>query len=142
MWDSSVYERFHFLISVHLKISALFVVSNFLSAEASPAVLDVKIDPRFLDPEKDFHFLWVEVTSPFSRGNRYKDYVHIFWDQILCPLNGGVPKERMMNNTVCLIKPTWMRLTYIIILHGVMAQHNPDFFLIPIYNFLKPTKFF
>ena len=28
------------------------------------------------------------------------------------------------------------------ILHGVMAQYNLDSFLSPIYNFLKPTKFF
>ena len=26
-------------------------------------------------------------------GNKYKDYVQIFRDQILCPLNGGVPKR-------------------------------------------------
>ena len=31
-----------FLISVHLKISALFVVSHFLSAEVSPEIMEVK----------------------------------------------------------------------------------------------------
>ena len=30
------------LISVHLKISALFVVSHFLSAEVSPEIMEVK----------------------------------------------------------------------------------------------------
>ena len=80
MWNSSVCESFHFFISVHL-ISALFEVSDFLSAEVFPG------------PRKRLPFLWVEVTCPFNRGNRYKDYVHIFWDQILCPLNGGVPKR-------------------------------------------------
>ena len=34
------------MISVHLKISALFEVSDFLSAEVSPAVMDIKIDPE------------------------------------------------------------------------------------------------
>ena len=36
-----------FLISVHLKISALFVVSDFLSAEVSPEIMDFKINPGF-----------------------------------------------------------------------------------------------
>ena len=40
-----------FLISVHLKISALFVVSHFLSAQLSPEIIEVKTKPRFLDPE-------------------------------------------------------------------------------------------
>ena len=40
-----------FLISVYLKISALFVVSHFLSAQLSPEIIEVKTKPRFLDPE-------------------------------------------------------------------------------------------
>ena len=34
-----------------------------------------------------------EWRCPFTRGNKYKDYrdILIFWDQSLCPLNGGVP---------------------------------------------------
>ena len=61
MWDSSVCESFHFLISVHLMISALFEVSDFFSAEVFPAVMDVKIDPRF----------WIQKKTPFplSRGH-------------------------------------------------------------------------
>ena len=49
------------MISVHLKISALFEVSDFLSAEVFPAVMDVKIDPGF----------WTEKKTPFplSRGH-------------------------------------------------------------------------
>ena len=61
MWDSSVCESFHFFISVHLKISALFEVNDFLSAEVFPAVMDVKIDPGF----------WTQKKTPFplSRGH-------------------------------------------------------------------------
>ena len=35
------------MIRVHLKISALFVVSHFLSAEVSPEIMEVKIHPGF-----------------------------------------------------------------------------------------------
>ena len=50
-----------FFISVHLKISALFEVNDFLSAEVFPAVMDVKIDPGF----------WTQKKTPFplSRGH-------------------------------------------------------------------------
>ena len=41
-----------FLISVHLKISALFVVSHFLSAEVPPEIMEIKIKPGFLTPKK------------------------------------------------------------------------------------------
>ena len=47
----------------------------------------------FSGPRKNVLFLWIEVTRLFIWGNKYKDYVHIFRDQILCPLNGGVPKR-------------------------------------------------
>ena len=48
MWDSSVWESFHyFLISVLLKISALF-----LSAEVSPVIMEVKINPGFQTQKK------------------------------------------------------------------------------------------
>ena len=61
MWDSSVCESFDFFISVHLKISALFEVNDFLSAEVFPAVMDVKINPGF----------WTQKKTPFplSRGH-------------------------------------------------------------------------
>ena len=48
---SSIYVRqfslakLPFLISVHLKISALFVVSHFLSAQLSPEIIEVKVTP-------------------------------------------------------------------------------------------------
>ena len=50
-----------FLISVHLKISALFVVSHFLSAEVSPEIMDVKTNPGF----------WTQKNCPFplNRGH-------------------------------------------------------------------------
>ena len=35
-------RKLPFLISVHLKISALFVVSDFLSAEVSPEIMEVR----------------------------------------------------------------------------------------------------
>ena len=41
-----------FLISVHLKISALFVVSHFLSAEVSNEIMEIKIKPGFLTQKK------------------------------------------------------------------------------------------
>ena len=42
-----------FFISVHLKISALFVVSHFLSAEVSPEIMVmVKINPGFRTQKK------------------------------------------------------------------------------------------
>ena len=37
-------------------------------------------------------------------------------------------KKRMVNYTVCSIKPTWMQVVSIYILHGVMAQQNLDSF--------------
>ena len=42
--------------------------------------------PRFPRPRKNVPFLWIEVTRPFNWGYKYKDYVHIFRDQILSPL--------------------------------------------------------
>ena len=50
-----------FLVSVHLKISALFMVSHFLSAEVSPEIMGVKINPGFR-AQKKFPF-------PLNRGH-------------------------------------------------------------------------
>ena len=50
-----------FLISVHLKISALFVVSHFLSAEVSPEIMEVKINPGFRTQKK--------CLFPLNRGH-------------------------------------------------------------------------
>ena len=53
LWDSSVcLGKLPFLISVYLKISALFVVSHFLSAEVSPEIMEIKIKPGFLTQKK------------------------------------------------------------------------------------------
>ena len=49
------------LISVHLKISALFVVSHFLSAEVSPEIMEVKINPGFRTQKK--------CPFPLNRGH-------------------------------------------------------------------------
>ena len=49
-----------FLISVHLKISALFVVSHFLSTEVSPEIREVKINPGFRTQKK--------CPFPLNRG--------------------------------------------------------------------------
>ena len=53
-------KAYIFFISVHL-ILALFEVSDFLSAEVFPTVMDVKIDPGF----------WTQKKTPFplSRGH-------------------------------------------------------------------------
>ena len=50
-----------FLISVHLKISALFVVSHFLNAEVSPEIKEVKINPGFRTQKK--------CPSPLNGGH-------------------------------------------------------------------------
>ena len=42
----------YFLISVHLKIPALFVVSDFFSAEVSSEIMEVKINPGFRTQKK------------------------------------------------------------------------------------------
>ena len=49
------------LISVHLKISALFVASHFLSAEMSPEIMEVKINPGFRTQKK--------CPFPLNRGH-------------------------------------------------------------------------
>ena len=41
-----------FLLSVHLKISALFVVSHFLSAKVFPGIMEAKINPGFRTQKK------------------------------------------------------------------------------------------
>ena len=49
------------LISVHLKISALFVVSHFLSVEVSPEIMEIKINPGFRTQKK--------CPFPLNRGH-------------------------------------------------------------------------
>ena len=49
------------LISVHLKIPALFVVSDFFSAEVSPEIMEVKINPGFRTQKK--------CLFPLNRGH-------------------------------------------------------------------------
>ena len=74
------------LISVHLKISTLCVVSHVLSVKVS---LEWKSKPGF----------GTQKTCPFplNRGvpSTEETDSKIMWtffrDQILCPLNGGVP---------------------------------------------------
>ena len=50
-----------FLISVHLKISALFVVSHLLRTEVSPEIMEVKINPGFRTQKK--------CPFPLNRGH-------------------------------------------------------------------------
>ena len=75
------------MISAHLKILTLFVISHTLRAKVSP---EWWLNSGFGTQKK----------CPFNRGNRYKDYVNIFpgpnfvppeWR---CLLNRVVPKER------------------------------------------------
>ena len=54
-----------FFISVHSKISALFVVSHFLSVEVSPEIMEVKINPGFRT-QKKCPFPLNRVTGPFN----------------------------------------------------------------------------
>ena len=83
------------LTSVHLNLSNPFVVSHVKSAKAFPWT-EVKLvwGPRKV-------FLSLEQSCPFSRGNRYKDYVITIFpgpnfvsSEWRCPLNRGVPKDR------------------------------------------------
>ena len=51
-----------FFISVHfIKISALFVVSHFLTAGVSPEIMEVKINPGFRTQKK--------CPFPLNRGH-------------------------------------------------------------------------
>ena len=50
-----------FLISVHLKIPVLFVVSDFFSAEVSSEIMEVKINPGFRTQKK--------CLFPLNRGH-------------------------------------------------------------------------
>ena len=54
------FGKLPFFTSVHLKISALFVVSHFLSAEVSPEIMEIKIKPGFLTQKK--------CPFPLNRG--------------------------------------------------------------------------
>ena len=83
------------LTSVHLNLSNPFVVSHVKGAKAFPWT-EVKLvwGPRKV-------FLSLEQSCPFSRGNRYKDYVITIFpgpnfvsSEWRCPLNRGVPKDR------------------------------------------------
>ena len=56
------------MISVHLKISALFVVSDFFSAEVSPEIMEVNINPGFRT-QKICPFPLNEVSPPFNQGH-------------------------------------------------------------------------
>ena len=77
------------LAGLHLNLSTLFVVSHFSSAKVPP---EWRLNPSF----------GTLNTCPFplNRGvpsievTNTKIKWTFFWDQILCPLNGDVPKER------------------------------------------------
>ena len=64
-----------FLISVHLKISALFVVSHFLSAQLSPEIIEVKTNPGF----------WTQkyCLFPLNRG-----HLPLINTKIMCTFSG------------------------------------------------------
>ena len=84
-------ERVQFLkapiivISVHLKISTLFVASHVLSAKVSP---EWKSNPGF-GTQKTCAFL-LNRGVPSIEVTDTKIMWTFFRDQILCPLNGGV----------------------------------------------------
>ena len=79
------------------------MVGDFLRAEVSPEIMDIK--PRSPDPEK------VSLNSsewrslvPSIEVIDSKIMCTFFQDQInLCPLNGGVPKERIDDQLHCLL---------------------------------------
>ena len=70
-------------------LSTLFVVSRFLSTKVFP---EGRLKAGF-ETHKKWPFPQIEVS--FNRGNKYKDFVNIFPEQMLCSLNGGVSKERL-----------------------------------------------
>ena len=77
------------LAGVHLNLSTLFVVSHFSSAKVSP---EWRLNPSFGTQNK--------CPFPLNRGVPSMEVTNtkikwiFFRDQILCPLNGGVSKER------------------------------------------------
>ena len=83
------------LAGVHLNLSTLFVVSHFSSAKVPP---EWRLNPSF----------GTQNTCPFplNRGvpsievTNTKIKWTFFWDQILCPLNGDVPKERFHRSCI------------------------------------------
>ena len=85
-WDSSWFESSHHCDIVS---PSFWGLSHFLSDKVSPGW---RLKPSFRTQKK--------CPFPLNKGvpsieyNKYKDYVNIFRDQILCPSNGAVSKER------------------------------------------------
>ena len=78
--------------SEHLNLSAIFVINHSsLNAKVS---LWMKVNPVFRNPEKVSLFFWKEVTLQLMELTNAKIMWTFFRDQSLCPLNGGVSKER------------------------------------------------
>ena len=74
------------VISVHLKISTLFVVRHVLSAKVSP---EWRSNQGF-GTQKTCSFPLNRGVSTIE-GTHTKFMRTFFWDQILCPFNGGIP---------------------------------------------------
>ena len=95
----------------------------------------------FSGPRKNVLFLWIEVTRLFIWGIKYTKIMCTFSGTKFCVSWMKVSQKRMINYTVCSIKPTWMRLLAYI-LHGVMAQQNFDSFFKCNIQFIKTYKIF
>ena len=81
--------------SVHVKISTLFVVSHFWSAQVSP---EWRLNQGFATQKK--------CPFPLNRGFYSIEVMYtkimwaFFWDQILCPQDGGVPWTKVSKGEV------------------------------------------
>ena len=85
-WNSSVVKAFIIVTGAHLNLSTLFMVSRLLSAKVFP---EWRLNPDFGSQKRYPAFPWIDESPQW--GDRYKAYKAFFRDQILCPLNGGVP---------------------------------------------------
>ena len=64
----------------NLNLSRIFMVSHLLSAKVYP---EQRLNPGFgIQNRKRDPFPWIE--GPFTRANKYKDYVNIFWGTKFC----------------------------------------------------------
>ena len=85
-WNSSVVKAVIIVTGVHLNLSTLFVASRFLSAKLFP---EWRLNPDF-GTQKRCPFP-LNRCVPSTEVTDTKLMWTFFRDQILCPLNGGVP---------------------------------------------------
>ena len=124
---------FFIVTSIHFNFSMLFEVSHFSSAKVSP---ERRLNLGFRTQK--------ERPFPLNRGvhttevvNRYKDYVkHFFQDQVLCSLNGGVPKERFN----CILLLLRQRMLFVLVGSYIIEIKLTSLFVMQVLGFRFPWK--